>query len=724
MKKTSLLLFVFVFLLGCGEKEQNKAEGKEGVFDPKWSEQEGNPLESNQMKEFSGQVYGSQRESKINWQPWTKETLALAEKEERMILAMVVLPQQTNYQSILAEVEASKVVVKEINENYVPVLIDAGILREWAAFVPILYAEAGRALRFPMFVWMTPKINAVAWTSVESTDTESKIEDVFIDSHAMVFKIWQEDRNYIYKNSQLDQDSRLTRLSEMRKSRLFSEEPSVDSVYALRRIASLYDTLSRTFDGAGGLFPAGSIELLALGARMEALPETERKRAKEVVEEMLKDILNSPIFDPLDGGVFSVRLSSSWDLPGFYRSCGMQARVVNCLIEAYEATGNELALKRALQVLEFAEKSYLTEDGLFGNGTEPSADARLWLWSTEEVEKILSKEELEVWVMASGMSEIGNISIESDSARQYLNLNSISDAKSADSIADELDRNIDAIEKLLSSARGKLLANRNERLGELKIPTDADAISSFRMAIAYSSAYRATGDVGYRDKAVETLKKAREVFAEGSKLRMYGKESPMNIVAGRAFIYGLALLSALDVAAISQDKEWLDWADDLATTVGELFISEGYLKECPPEMDLLGLPISDTLMLFEESSEGLFSLVEARMAALERPLLKSFSDLAKRFPKSAVERPIVHTDVIQATLLREYGKRIAYEPRISPEFKQMLTRVSPKLATVISSDQIQGLTVQGVVSIEKDGSTMAIDESATIFNRNLQNEKK
>ena len=51
---------------------------------------------------------------------------------------------------------------------------------------------------------------------------------------------------------------------------------------------------------------------------------------------------------------------------------------------------------------------------------------------------------------------------------------------------------------------------------------------------------------------------------------------------------------------------------------------------------------------------GLISFAECRLAARERPLVESFSELATPLPVYAADRPVLHTDLLQAAIAREY----------------------------------------------------------------------
>lgn len=703
------------FAAGCGEREE-LSEGLPGEFTDRISERAAAVVGPNRLEGLPGEVYRSAADSPIRWQPWTAGTLKLAERAGKMVLAVIVKPQQPSFAASLAELEANGRIVDQINETYVPVLIDGDAVREMGVLAVDLCAEIGSGVRFPLVVWMTSDGNPVAWIPLPATpERESEsVADMFMQSHFMVSMMWMEDEGYVKSNSRIDQANRRDRMLARRENRDISDQPAVDAVRALRQLTSLYDPLSRNFDEAGGLFPVGSLELLALGARMEDVPEGIRERSRAVLEYLLEDLIRSPMFDPLDGGVFSSRQRSSWALPGFDRDCDMQARVISSLMAAYGATGDERVLEVALGVLGFAEEKYETGEGLFCLGTGSGEKVRRWLWRMEDVESILSEDELDVWVRASGMERIGNLPSEVDPMRLFFRSNSIRTARTAEEISTDTGAAPDAVAELLSSARRKLLKVRSERLGTVTTLSEPNAGASFRMASAYAAIYRETGDESFREKAVAVLATARETFSNGPRLTLYPGNAEPSLIAARAFVYGLALQAALDVAAITLDEKWLLWADDLATTTAEVFSAEGYLRECPPDADLIGLPVTDTTMVYDDSTVGLISMAEARMEALGRPILGSFADLATGLPVSAITRPILHTDRIQAALVRSYGQRIVYGPEIGEEMKDGLSRIDPKVSTAVPSSVLPVVSGDQVVRIGPDGSRSPVMDAENI----------
>ncbi len=715
------LLSLIVWLgSGCGKRERDVETPESKPV----AEVETFSLE-NRLEGLPGEIHRSQRDAPVAWHPWTRESIELARKTDRLILALITLPQQPSYQTVLDELYADEVVVRDINNTYVPVIIDGDAAREMGLLTADLSAEIKLGLQLPFLVWLTPDVNPVAW--IPLTAGHGSVPEMFERSHVMVSRLWQEDPSYVLKNSAADQANRRGRMRERASTRVLSESPATDSIRALRQLTSLYDTLTRTFDEAGALFPTGALDLLSFGVRNPALPEDTRKRCELVLGYLVADLVVSPMFDPLDGGAFSSRYGSTWTLPEFSRDCPSQGRVVISMLDAYAATGDKRALDRGLGVLRFIERNYATGDGLYARGDGAPTAPEKWLWRLEDVQETLSEEEARFWSAAAGMRSAGNLPPELDPSQQFGSTNSIGFAKTPEEVALETGAEPEQVKEVIETARRKLLKVRAERLRSTApaAVSEANAVATFRVASAYATAYRVTGEQEYLERAGRTLAAGRKAFSDGPMLKSYSGSDEPSLVAGRAFLYGLAINTALDLWSVSLDESWLLWADNLATTSSELFADGTFLREIPPEADLLGLPVADLAMLFGESTAGLFSMAEARLAAIRRPLLKSFGSLSAFLPMAAIESPVLHTDLIQASLVREYGRTLVFGPRVD-ELLPVISRAPLKgvhrWRISQPPEEVPGFQLDQVYMIEADKEVRLIEEPEDIAYPSLQNE--
>lgn len=659
-------------MLGTGGcRKENRAGSKDGDGLPPVMAA---ALQSNALGPLPGAVYRSQAGSPIHWQPWTRESMARAKTANRLVFGVIAMPQQSGFRKALAALAADPALVSEINDNYVPVLIDGDASREVGLLSADLCAEINRGLQMPLLIWMTPDGNPVAWIPVGS-GAAANVADLFKQSHSMVTRVWADDSGYVIKNSALNNASRRARIGRRTSSSVMSEQAAEDVIHSLRQLVSFYDPYSRSFDQAGGLFPSGTLDLLATAAIHPGLPAEVRSRCLKTTRELLVDLLPSAMFDPLEGGVFSSRRGNSWALPGFFRDCGSQARVAVALIHGYRATGDARALDKALALIAFSEQAFMTPEGLFAVGMADESGPAAWLWSVEDIKKLLPPEDAAWWIKANGMVGMGNLPSEADPLREFFRANSLGLGKSVEELAAEQSQTLETFAPRFEATRKKLLAARNSRLGERGRDDCSHAGATLRMVSAYAAAFAVTGDGKFREKAVALLDKSRTAFSDGPRLRVFSQAAPKSLGEGRAFIYGLALQAALDVSVITSDEKWLVWSEDLATTAAELFTGSGFLKECPDDAIIIDLPVTDLVMLFDDSTAGLISFAECRLAESGRPLVASFSELATPLPSYTVDRPVLHTDLLQATLARQYMVTVVVGADISPAMKLATQRL-------------------------------------------------
>jgi hypothetical protein len=117
----------------------------------------------------------------------------------------------------------------------------------------------------------------------------------------------------------------------------------------------------------------------------------------------------------------------------------------------------------------------------------------------------------------------------------------------------------------------------------------------------------------------------------------------------------------------------------MATTAAELFTDKEFLKECPDNARIIDLPVTDLVMLFDDSTAGLIAFAECRLSIRGRPLVRSFSELATPLPYYVVDRPILHTDLLQATLAREFSVTVVTGGNLAPELKQAIERLPMRM---------------------------------------------
>lgn len=634
-------------------------------------------LGSNALRESFSPMLRAQASSPIHWQPWSQETFQRAGKANRLIFAVIAQPQQADYRKILSGMDASPEIVRETNASYVPVLIDSSVFREMALLAPVFCSDTRQPLRLPLFAWFTPAGHLV--TTVSCNPDGNNLSLVFDQAHSTVSQMWESSRDYVLQNSAHDHEGRLTRVADAAKAPPPVADAALDGLTAIRNLTALYDPLSRSFDNVGGLFPASSLELFASAALAPQVGEALRQRANDTSSGLSHDLSTSAMIDPLDGGVFVGRRSATWDLPIFSRDCTTQARAAVALFQASRAPGNPVLLDQARAALQFAEKAYGTSDNLFSSGCDEPFPPDQWLWKMDDLEKALPASQVRLWTYLSDWRPMGNVAIENDQKRVYLHLNRLSLGASLDQAAEKLGISPEDARREFEAARQTLLSIRDQRFLNKTRDRTPQAAASFRMVSAYSAAFAATGEPSYRKRAIDTFASAREQFARGTDLRPYAAAVPPG--EGRAFLYALAMQAALDLADITLDNRPAEWAEQLAATVSERFVQETALLEAPKDQNLSGLPVSDRIMLFEESTAGLLSASEARLTRRAAAVPPPLNDAVGPLPADVQRAPVAHTDLLFASLLRNHGVTIAVGADAPADLKDAIACLPLRLYT-------------------------------------------
>jgi len=634
-------------------------------------------LGSNALGESFSPMLRAQASSPIHWQPWSPETFQRAEKANRLIFAVIAQPQQADYRKVLSAMDANPEIVREVNATYVPVLIDGGVFREMALLAPVFCGDTRQPLRLPLLAWFTSAGHLV--TTVSSNPDGNHLPLIFDQAHGTVSQMWESSRDYVLQNSAHDHEGRLARVTAAAKTQPAVANAEAETLTAIRNLTALYDPLSRTFDNVGGLFPSSSLELFASTALAPQVGEGLRQRANDTSTGLSQDLSTSAMIDPLDGGVFVGRRSATWELPIFSRDCATQARAAIALFQASRVPGSPVLLEQARAALQFAEKTYGTPDHLFSSGWDAPFSPEQWLWKTDDLEKALSASQARLWTYLSDWRPMGNIAIDNDPKRLYLHLNRLALTTPLDQAAEKLGISPEDARREFEATRQTLLSIRNQRFGNTTVDRTPQAAASFRMVSAYSAAFAATGEPSYRQRAIETFASARGQFARDADLRPYAAATPPG--EGRAFLYALAMQAALDLADVTLDNRHAEWAEQLAATVNERFVQDTALLEAPTEQNLSGLPISDRVMLFEESTAGLLSACEARLARRAVAVPASLHDAVAPLPVTIQRGPVAHTDLLFAALLRNHGVTIAIGTDASADLKDAIACLPFRLFT-------------------------------------------
>lgn len=665
-------------------------------------------LTTNAMQGAPQGLLSSRAGSPVHWQHWEPAVLQRAGAAHRLIFAFIGASQYPGCIESLDAIDKDPSLVAKLNQDFVPVLVDIDLSREAGIVAGVMSQEIKQPVSFPFILVLSPDANEVTWRPVAYAQG-ADLRQMFEGATDVISRMWGESSDYVELNSKRDHENRMKRLPAPDKSPATPEERDAMMGRTARKLANLYDEDIKSMFGTGGLLPLGLMQCLSSTSLDPNTPPDIAKRCSEAVKAFSGSVLNSPMVDPLDGGIYSSRRGSSWDLPMVNRTCMTQARGARALVTLYNATKEPRSLEVALGAIRFAEEQFSAQNGLFAAqrlpGITPMND---WLWTQEQLEQALTPEEAALWKAVCEVKGMGNLPLESDPNREFFRMNSLAFRVPLGDVAAKLNLSTDSAASLLESGRKKLLKARQARLPDRAPATSGTAGPSFRMVSAYAAMFTATGDPDWRAKALALAERSRQTFAKGVLLVEQSPGAPDSVCDGRAFTYALAIQAALDLAEVTMDENWRLWAGDLCSTMSELFVDDsGRMVEARQVSTPLALPLEDRIMLFDDSTAGVMRMNIARLQALGQSPPPTLVPWLTSVPKFE-DFPVVFTDSFLAASFAASRVIVELPENASPEWREAACRLPlDRVARRFGKEPAARI-------LQPDGSKIAIESPAAL----------
>ncbi|HVO00200.1 MAG TPA: thioredoxin domain-containing protein [Steroidobacteraceae bacterium] len=187
------------------------------------------------------------------------------------------------------------------------------------------------------------------------------------------------------------------------------------------------------------------------------------------------------LFDQLGGGFFRYSVDGRWEIPHFEKMLYDNALLLGAYAEAAAATGEVLFAATAHRTADWLRAELRAPGGAFFSSLDADAagvEGSYYVWQAAEVRQALGGDEYAVFAARHGLDLPPNF----EGHAHHLVV-----ATGLEPLAATLGRAPDAIEALLSSARGKLLALRARRVRperDEKILTSWNALAIRGLATA------------------------------------------------------------------------------------------------------------------------------------------------------------------------------------------------------------------------------------------------
>jgi uncharacterized protein len=510
----------------------------------------------------------------VDWYPWGKEAFDKAKKENKPIFLSVGY--STCHWCHVMERESfeNPEIAKLMNDNFVSIKVDReerpDIDQVYMTFVQATTGSGG----WPMTVWLTPDLKPVVGGTYFPPDDkwgQPGLKKVLMK----IADAWKTDRDKIMASS----DQILRQLQNVTEVAGGNEKLS-DAVgsKAYGQFASNFDA---KFGGFGGApkFPRPVTLNFLFDFYGNDPKSKEGKQALEMSIFTLRKMAEGGIHDHIGGGFHRYSTDRAWHVPHFEKMLYDQAQLAMAYLTAFQMTRDPFFEKTARDILDYVRRDMTDKEGgfysaedadsLLTQGKAEHAEGAFYVWSKDEIDKLLGGERAKIFDFHFGIEPGGNAP--EDPHGEFKNKNILIQRHSLAETAKKFGQSENKVEQLLAESRKLLFEARAKRP---RPHLDDKVVTAWNglMISAFARAYQVLDDPAYSqvaNKAADFIQQKLYRADTNTLLRSYRQGA--SDVNGFASDYAFLIQGLLDLYEASFDVGRLEWAMKLQQRENELF---------------------------------------------------------------------------------------------------------------------------------------------------------
>ena len=510
----------------------------------------------------------------VDWYPWGKEAFDKARKENRPIFLSVGY--STCHWCHVMERESfeNPEIATLMNDNFVSIKVDReerpDIDQVYITFVQATTGSGG----WPMTVFLTPDLKPFfggtyfpprdKWGQPGLTRVLNKIAEA-----------WKSDRERIVTNS----DKIISQLQTAIEVAGTAEEVS-NSV-----TRKAYDQFASQFDAKLGGF--GEAPKFPRPVTLNFLfdfygndPESkEAKHALEMALFSLRKMAEGGIHDHIGGGFHRYSTDKFWRVPHFEKMLYDQAQLAIAYLTAFQITCDPLFEKTARDILDYVRRDMTDKEGgfysaedadsLLAQGKPELGEGAFYVWSKDEIDRVLSAEGAKIFEYHYGVEQKGNAP--EDPEGEFKNKNILIQRHSVAETAKKFGQSENKIEQPLAESR-KLLFEARAKRPRPHLDDKVVTAWSGLMISAFARAYQVLGDPAYSQAASKAAGFIQQkLYRADTNILLRSYRQGASDVNGFASDYAFLVQGLLDLYEASFDVRRLEWAIKLQQRQDEIF---------------------------------------------------------------------------------------------------------------------------------------------------------
>ncbi len=355
-------------------------------------------MSSNRLSQETSPYLLQHANNPVDWYPWGEEALERARREDRPIFLSIGYSACHWCHVMEHESFEDPGIARVMNEHYVNIKVD----REERPDLDRIYMQAVQILTghggWPMSVWLTPQLEPYYGGTYFPPESRMGMPG-FPDLMLRLAEAYRERRQDVAATAK-------ELVEALEKTRRLPEKPTMlDS--------SLLDEamhrMQRQFDPRNGGF--GGRPKFPNPLKLSALLRLDSPIARAMVETTLTKMARGGLYDQLGGGFHRYSVDEKWLVPHFEKMLYDNALLSELYLEAWQATGEELFQRIAVETLDYVTAEMTDPQGGFYSTQDADSEGeegKFFVWTPAELERLLGAEDARVVGEALGVERGGN----------------------------------------------------------------------------------------------------------------------------------------------------------------------------------------------------------------------------------------------------------------------------------------------------------------------------
>jgi uncharacterized protein YyaL (SSP411 family) len=503
----------------------------------------------------------------VDWYPWGNDAFEKARKENKPIFLSIGYF-TCHWRHVMEKESYSDPGVAAIlNQYFVSIKVDReerpDIDRLYIAYVEATTGSAG----WPLNVLLTPDGKPFFGGTYFPPDQLKSLLQKVADA-------WSKQHDSVTQTAGRAAQQLIEIVSTLPPATGDLQPTILDQAY--KQIASTYDATNGGFGGAPK-FPRP----VTLCFLLRNYARTGQREALDMTLNTLRAMERGGIHDQLGGGFHRYSTGASWLVPHFEKMLYDQAQLAIVYAESYQITHVRFYADTTRDILDFALREMQQLRGGFASakdadsrvdpGKPETSEGVFYIWTTQEVESVLSKQDAAVFEYAYGVESGGNVPAHQDIRGELKSKNVLYEAHSTEDTATKFGLTAEQSAEKLTAGRKALLAARSRRP---QPPLDDKIVTAWNgmMVSALARASQALDEPRYLESAQATAKFLETHLYDsktGKLWRSYRAGGPS--VDGFLDDYTDLISGLLDLYQAVFDVHWLKWAVSLQEKQDQLF---------------------------------------------------------------------------------------------------------------------------------------------------------